>query len=239
MIIGTLPNADQNNLIPVDDGASGVSAEALIKTDSQFSFNINGGSSLVEGVDDPSNLLTVTVGLMERSGTEGPWGFALADCPIAVTWTRGFPVDGFGNYTGLPGTVTEKWFSFGVEIVSARRLNVDVGYTRQGPRYTLRLNGPEYEGHVDFVKGNPLRCVVPSPVGGFPFPLRLVMNVSAIGESGGFIPEVRDIILEGQIGQKFSLSATQKAEWGVDSDHSHFRIYQSGIVPGAPLDIDL
>lgn len=231
MIIGTLPNADQNNLIPSSDQAWGVSAEALIKTDSQFSFNAHFGTGLTEGIDDLPNNVTLVAALMERSGTAGPWTFSTADCLIWYTWERDIP------HTGMFGTVTEKWGTAGTEIVSARRLNVDVGYARKGPRVTLRLNGPEFEGHVDFVKGNPLRCVVPSPVGGFPFPLRLVMGVSAIGAID--LPAIRDIIIEGQIGQKFSLSAEQKAEWGVDSAHPHFRIYQSGIVPGAPLDIDL
>jgi hypothetical protein len=63
------------------------------------------------------------------------------------------------------------------------------------------------------------------------------MSVSAAGAID--VPEVRDIILEGQIGQKASLIAETKTEWGVDSDHLHLRIRQKGIVPGFPVDINL
>lgn len=227
MIIGTLPNADRNNLIPTSDAAWAVSAEALIKTDSQFSFNIHFGTGLVEGTDTVPATITAIVGLMERPGTDGPWVFAAADCPLAVNWL----------YDLGTNTVTEVWTTFGVEIVSARRSNIDVGWSRPGPRYTLRLNGADYEGHIDFVKGDPTRCVVPAPVGGFPFPLRLVMGLSAAGAID--FPSVRDIILEGQIGQKFNLSAEQKAEWGIITTDMHFRIYQVGAIPGAPLDVDI
>lgn len=226
MIIGTLPNADRNNLIPVVDEAFGVTTEALLHTDTQFSFNIHGGTGLVEGTDDLPNNLSAIVGLMERPGTDGPWGFVAADCPLSVEW----------EYDA--GTVTEIWKTFGVEIVSARRENIDIGWIRPGPRYTLRLNGADYEGHIDIKKGDPLRCVVPAPAGGFPFPLRLVMGVSTIG-LGTCPVEVRDVIIEGQIGHKALLSAEQKVEWGVLTTDMHLRIYQVGEVPGAPVDINI
>lgn len=227
MIIGTLPHADRNNLIPVSDSAEGVTAEALLRTDTQFSFNIHFGTGLVEGTDTVPSTITAIVGLMERPGTAPPYSFLAADCPLAVNWLYDFGTN----------TVKEVWTTFGVEIVSARRLNIDVGWTRPGPRYTLRLNGADYEGHIDFVKGDPLRCVVPAPAGGFPFPLRLVMGLSAAGAID--FPSVRDVILEGQIGHKALLSAEQKDEWGVVTTDLHFRIYQVGDVPGAPYDIDI
>lgn len=242
MIIGSLPNANRNNLLAaITDTASGVSTEALTDTDQGFHFTFHGGTGLTEGEDDLPNVLFVAAGLMERSGTDGPWSFTVADCAISVEWTRQTPVDGFFQYSGLPGTVTEIWRSFGVEIPPIApkiggRLNVDVGYSRPGPRYSLKLNGANYEGWVDYGLGEVPRAIVSAPSGGFPFPLRLVMMLEGAGLPS--VPaEIADVMLEGQIGQKALLSAENKTEWGVTD--LHLRIRQLGVVPGAPVDIDL
>lgn len=245
MIIGTLPNDNQNNLIPIVDEVQGVTTEALTETDTAFSFNIHGGTGLTEGgAEDLPNNLDVVVGLMQRSGTDGPWDFTTADCALWVNWTRGTPVDGFGVYTGLPGTVTEIWGSFGTTLTPTTRkhgrLNVDVGYVRQGPRYTIGMEGANYVGYVDYHgQGSSPRAIVSAPVGDFPFPLRLVMYITSIGSAGASPAEIRDVVLEGKLGEKATLTADNKAEWGVDSDHLHLRIYQLGIVNGFPVDIDL
>lgn len=233
MIIGTLPNADENNLIPVGEDAQGVTTEALTDTDQRYIFTVHGGTGLVEGIDDLPDTSSVLVGLMERSGTAGPWSFVAADCALWYLWERDIP------HTGKAGTVTEKWGTFGAEIVSARRLNVDVGYSRPGVRVSLGLNGPDYEGWViDEGEAAP-RAIVSAPSGGFLFPLRLVMSVSATGVAGAAPFEVRDIVLEGQIGQKATLSAENKIAWGVTTADLHLRIFERGVVPGAPVDIDL
>lgn len=172
--------------------------------------------------------------------TNGTGTNTISNCPIAVSWTRGYPVDGLGVYTGLFGTVTEKWISFGVEITAARRTDVDVGYVRPGPRYTLLLSGSEYRGYIDYIAtgGKTPQCVVAGPIGGFDFPLRLAMDIAAPG-AGFANAEIRDIVLGGRLGQKTILSSANKTAWGVDSAHLHLRIRQTGTVPGAPYDIDL
>jgi len=244
MILGSLPNTDQNNLIPIGDETAGVTTEALTETDTAFSFNIHGGTGLTEGGTDLPDTLVVTVGLMERSGTDGPWSFTQNDCALWVKWTRPFPPPDF-QYLGLPGTVTESWGSFGTTFTPTARKNgrsdVDVGYVRQGPRYTLGLEGANYVGYVDYHRrgGAVPRAIVSAPAGGFPFPLRLVMSITTSGGGVASPAEIRDIVLEGKLGEKATLTADNKTEWGVDSAHPHLRIYQLGIVPGFPVDIDL
>jgi hypothetical protein len=237
MIIGRIPNADANNLIPVSDEAYGVSVEALTETDTRFSFNIHFGTGLVEGVNDLPDTAFGIVGLMKREGTAGPWAFVASDCLLSVEWARDIP------HTGLFGTVTEIWRAGGVVLPPVRpkrggRQNVDVGYGRSGPRYTLGLNGANYEGHVDYGQGDVPRVVVSGPGApdGFDFPIRLVMGAGAPGSLD--YPEIRDIVLEGKLGYKATLTAENKAEWGVDSNHMHFRLYQEGVIDGFPVDID-
>lgn len=237
MILGSIPNADANNLIPHSDEAYGVSVEALTETNTRFSFNIHGGTGLTERVDDLPDTLSVIVGLMTRSGTAGPWGFVAADCLLSVEWERS------PGYTGRFGTVKEIWRAAGVELPpvlpkTGGRNNVDVGYSRAGPRYTLGLDGANYVGYVDYGKGDVPRVQVSGPIGGFPFPIRLVMGISAAG-SPVAPAEIRDIVLDGKLGYKVDLTAENKAEWGVVTADMHLRIYQEGIVDGFPVDIDL
>lgn len=135
---------------------------------------------------------------------------------LSVEWTRTTPIDGSFNYTGLPGTVTEIWRSYGIEIPDAGRLNVDVGFTRPGTIFSALLSGSEMRGYVDYAStgGKAPRCVVAGPLGGFPFPIRLGMHASQV-TGVGTDAEVRDVMLGGQLGEKTILSSANKTEWGV------------------------
>jgi hypothetical protein len=172
--------------------------------------------------------------------TAGTGTHYISNIPISVEWTRETPVDGSFNYLGLPGTVTEIWRSFGIEIPEAGRTDVDVGFARPGPRYTILLAGSECSGYVDYTPsgGHKPRFKIPAPSTGFPFPLRLAMHASHVG-SLATNAEIRNVMLGGNLGEKSILSTANKAKWGVDSDHLHLRIYQTGIVDGFPVDIDL
>jgi hypothetical protein len=164
--------------------------------------------------------------------TAGTGTHFISNCLMSVEWLRGEP------YSGLPGTVTEIWRSFGIEILDARRTDVDVGFSRSGPRYSILLSGSECRGYVDYsaAGGKTPRCIIPAPSTGFPFPLRLAMSLSQSGAAAANA-EIRDVMLGGNLGEKSILSAANKAKWGVGSN-LHLRIYQTGIVDGFPVDID-
>lgn len=148
--------------------------------------------------------------------TNGTGTNYISNVLLSVEWTRGTPVDGGSNYLGLPGTVTEIWRSYGIEIPNAGRLDVDVGFSRTGPRYSILLSGSEIRGYVDYAaaSGRDARCIVSGPSAGFPFPLRLGMHASQVG-AVGTDGEIRDVMLGGNLGEKSILSLANKLKWGL------------------------
>lgn len=176
--------------------------------------------------------------------TAGTGTHYISNVILSVEWERN-PLDPVTfEYTGLHGTVTEIWRSYGIEAPQGRtfggRVNVDIGYVRAGPRYSVLISGAECRGYIDYVSagGIPPRAKVSAGPYGFPYPLRLGMHISETTDPVT-TANIRDVQLAGKLGQKTILSHDNKEAWGVDSDHLHLRIYQVGAVNGFPVDIDL
>ena len=238
----TFAHADRNNLVPAPSDAIGISFETLDRTNSGFTLGIK-QTGMDGDWDAPA---VVTVGLLPRESLT-PISFTFADLPLAVTWSQGYPVDGGGAYTGVPGTVSERWYTYGVEITKSRRLNVDPGYGsidiggatadegRTPQSLTLMMEGADFVGYVDLA-GNPgqkAQCRIPGPIGGFDLPIRLAASVE---DSVSGTAVVRSILLHGDVDPGAVYLFEQKEE-DVNETELHLRIFQDP--NGLPVDIDI
>jgi hypothetical protein len=244
MIIGTIQHANKNNLLAGSESIYGLAIEPLVQTWTWFDWTFQFSGVNGSWGNDSAGMIAA---LLPRTGISPPFVFSVNECPLSVEWTRQIPAVGPGaplTYTGLPGTVTEIWKSFGVEIAAARRLDVDPGFSvgsvrRAGPRYRLLLAGSEYRGRC--LDSDRPDVVVASPAGGFPFPLRLAIGITkAVGI--GVMPalSIANIVVGGKTRVSAIYSARDKAVVG--GSGIHLRIYQksryAGIADGIPVDYD-
>lgn len=239
-VIGTISNVEKNNLVPSLGEGYGLTVEPLLRTFSRydFTFQFTGGNGDSPGGTDLS--IIMLAGLLPRVGIDAPYSFTSSSCPLSVEWVRNDPIDGSFQYAGLPGSFTEIWRTFGVEL--ARRLNVDPGFSgRKGQRYTLLLSGTEYRGYVNYNPsgGNTPLAIVAGPIGGFDYPIRLGM---AIHDAFSIELQVQDVIVGGDVGSKTIYSLRDKQEdsqivFTADSGTDVLTSTAHGYVDGASLTV--
>lgn len=136
-----------------------------------------------------------------------------AECPIMVEWSAGTN----------PYTIKETYKSYGVSIPDqVLRDNVDPGYgsfgvdKRKGPRYTFQLSGTEIRAHTNIIVGQKPNAIVTSPLGGFDFPMRLVMQI--FWKPGAEVYEginVEDIMIGGDYLSTVYSTRDQEADGGI------------------------
>jgi hypothetical protein len=208
-----------------------------------FNVSIEFDTEIVQVLEpgaDPSRRVMVC---LETKNDTNPGPPVLANCPIILSWEAAV----------MPGAVAERVLNYNTPIFeeaafSDLRNQVDPGYSlnrdaravsgRIGPRYTIFLAGTEYRLYVDYVPNagqRPLaRCSAPSPTPefptGFPFPLRLTMDVK---DALTGLLCVENVTIAGDIMPATIYSHDQQIlDFGAVQGTLYIKIYQKARVPG-------
>ena len=202
-----------------------------------FNVSIEFDTEIVKVLEpgtDPSRRVMVC---LETKNDTIPGPPVLANCPIILSWEAAV----------MPGAVAERVLNFSTPIFeeaafSDLRNQVDPGYSlnrdaravsgRIGPRYTFFLLGTEYRIYVDYVPNagqKPLaKCSAPSA--GFPFPLRLTVDVK---DTLSGLLCVENVTIAGDVMPATIYAHDQQIlDFAAVQGTLYIKIYQKARVPG-------
>lgn len=238
------PHADGNNLyapFDVSEIAYAIGLDSLTTTYQKIDFTIQ-WRGIDRSMDFTGMAVTARVGLQpigdlptdpDDIATTIDWDL----CPIMVEWEEGTK----------PYTVKETYKSFGVAIsdqVLRDNLDpgmVDVGKKRRADRHSFQLAGTEYRAYTNYSPGagQKANAIVSSPSGGFPFPLRMVMEVRATVAQMG----IEDIVVGGDFLSTVYSVRDQEEDGRLITDPLYGRIFQNSryaqVPNGFPVDFEV
>ena len=200
-------HADKNNLH--GDGIADVNGQTLedIKnTFTRFSFTL--------AIEDSGTGIgkSVSAGLISEDGVTTPPTFNTSLSPAVV------------RLSDDTGTVNEIVSTYGTT-VSSSTLGSGGDISQ---RYAIILSGTEYRVYRDYeaAGGQVPLAIIPAPSAGFPFPLRLKMNIDQIN---GDEVHVTNVTAGGALRPTTIYSlAEQLEDFGVEQSMLFLRIYQKG-----------
>ncbi len=220
-------HANKNNLrsaLETED-VKAISLEALDRTFTRFDFSIEWetGDPFPEG-DSAGALAKVGLQPLANADDVGEIDFSL--CPIWVEWSNGTNA----------GTVKQTFKSFSSTLAVQDNLNPNP----PGPRNTFLIAGTEYRAYSGYVPNGGIKpqAILSAPSAGFPFPLRLVMHVTGLGNAMW----IRNIMAAGNLlPSTIYAKRDQEKDFGTAQDVFFLRIYKLSPHPqvghGFPLDI--
>lgn len=236
------PHADGNNLYSPFEAADGsalaISIEPITKTYQKCDFTIQwiDADRELTTATFADNLVIARVGLQPLASSDDMGDIDWSLCPIMVEWAA-------GTKTRM---IKETYKSFGVAIVDqVTRDNIDpgfraLGFERQGPRHSFQLSGTEYRAYTNPIPaaGRQPDAIVSAPSTGFPFPLRVVMEVSGLGTTMGIL----NLVIGGDFLSSIYSVRDQEEDGGTIST-LHGRVYQdsrfSQVQNGFPVDFEV
>ena len=235
------PHADGNNLYSpfvfgAGDSSLAIGLDQITKTYQKIDFTMQWLSfdREMDNGDFAADFLIARVGLqpigdIPEDPDDLPTTIDWDLCPIMIEWSAGTK----------PYTVKETYKSFGVAVADqVLRDNVDPGMKddaatlkRKGPRHSFQLSGTEYRAYTGYSPGAGQKpdAIVTAPSGGFPFPLRLVVEV--IGSSSRI--GVEDIMVGGDFLVTIYSVRDQEEDGGL-IDPIYGQIYQNSRFASIP-----
>lgn len=215
-------HTDKNNFVAVISDASCQTLETLTSTFTRFdfTFTVDNDSSVVASGDVISAGLQFDPDFDTGSRSPTP-----SECPVLVVW------EAINSGTDIQETV----YSYGVAVSTPRTFPWDSDGL--SIRYSTVLAGTEYRVYAEYSPGAgqvPL-AIIPAPSGGFPFPLRLKMQLT-----GSTTAHVDNVVSGGALRPSTIYAEREQLEdFGVVQEVLFLRIYQKARYEGIGNPVDV
>lgn len=242
----------KNNLT----GGLGATLESIVRTNTRVDFGIHWSGADGAAAPGASWPTSPTVWLYAAANPfSGVLGGVLGTPLFGISWVNGTN----------PGTIKEQYWQGSIQVdgnnaiggetpaptLILERDNIDPGFGtirvqdtdpvdagRRGPRYSFQVAGSEFRVYRNYqsVIAQPPVMVIPAPIGGFDFPLFLVMQTAST-----YI--IRNVIFGAAATLSTIYSKREQVEDFTAAQNTvHFRIYQKAkfttVTKGLPYDVD-
>jgi hypothetical protein len=231
--VTTVPSGypDKNNVIGGGGGVGARTIEAIINPFCAFSFSVKYNGTTPTDLDGHGSDFLAVVSLRTTESFDAPYDFDFPTSPISLIWKSGTS----------SGTIKEEFCNYSSSNVVATRDNVDpgsdvIGAGTNGPRYTFLLSGSEFRVYSNYSpnSGQSPIVIVPAPLGGFPFPLRLNMVINQAYLS------IENVVASGNLRPTTIYSlAQQEEDFGVEQSELFLRIYPKARYEGVGNPVDV